>query len=307
MMFRTFKELMETVQSFPPLRVSLAGAESESALQGIAMAWKMGFVKPLLVGDRHQVEPLLEKAGLPRDTPLFHEENLPASALKAAELVRQGEADILLKGQTNTTDFMRGILHKERGLRTERLLSSFSLFAIPGWNRMLCITDGGINIAPTLEEKEQILRNALETLHILGLEEPKVAVLAANEKVHPKMQSSVDAQALAAQYEAGAFPGCVLEGPMAMDVILREEAAIRKGISSKIAGKVDLILLPSMDVGNAVGKTMVHLVGAEMGGLVLGAAAPAVITSRSESPESKLYSIALATLYTHRKKNRSSN
>ena len=129
-----------------------------------------------------------------------------------------------------------------------------------------------------------------------------MAVLAANEKVHPKMQSSVDAQALTARYEAGAFPGCLLEGPMAMDVILREEAAIKKGISSKIAGKADMILLPSMDVGNAVGKVLINLVGAKMGGLVLGAAAPALITSRSESSEGKLYSIALAALYIHRKK-----
>lgn len=302
MIFRTFKELLEIVQSFPPLRVSLAGAESESALRGVAMAREMGLVEPLLVGDKNQVEPLLQKVGLPENTPLFHEENLSDSALKAAELVRQGEAEMLLKGQTNTTDFMRGILHKERGLRTEKLLSSISFYEIPGWDRIFSMTDGGINIAPTLEEKEQILRNALEILHTFGWEEPKVAVLAANEKVHPKMQSSVDAQALTARYEVGAFPGCLLEGPMAMDVILREEAAIKKGISSKIAGKADMILLPSMDVGNAVGKVLINLVGAKMGGLVLGAAAPALITSRSESSEGKLYSIALAALYIHRKK-----
>ncbi len=301
-MFRSFEELLEIVQSFPPLRVSLAGAESESALRGVRMARERGLVEPVLVGNREIVEPLLRKVGLPEDTPLFHENDLPQSALKAAELVRTGKAEILLKGQANTTDFMRGILDKERGLRTDRLLSILSFFEIPGWNRMLCMSDGGINISPTLAEKEQILRNALEALHLFGLSEPKVAVLAANEKVHPKMQSSVDAQALAEQYEAGNFPGCLLEGPMAMDVILREDAAIKKGLKSGIAGKVDLILLPSMDVGNAVGKTLVNLVGAEMGGLVLGAAAPALITSRSESPESKLYSMALAALYIHKRK-----
>ncbi|HOO64632.1 MAG TPA: phosphate acyltransferase [Synergistaceae bacterium] len=301
-MFRSFEELLKIVQALPPLRVSLAGAESESALRGVQMARERGLVEPVLVGNRHLVEPLLRKVGLPENTPLFHEENLPASALKAAELVRNGEADILLKGQANTTDFMRGILDKERGLRTDRLLSILSFFEIPGWNRMLCMSDGGINIAPALEEKEEILRNALKALHLFGLSVPKVAVLAANEKVHPKMQSSVDAQALAERYEAGAFPGCILEGPMAMDVILREDAAIKKGLRSTIAGKVDLILLPSMDVGNAVGKTLVNLVGAEMGGLVLGAAAPALITSRSESPESKLYSMALAALYIHKRK-----
>ena len=298
-MFRTFKELLETVRSFPPLRVSLVGAESESALRGVKMAQDMGLAKPVLVGNKNLVEPLLERLGFSPDTPLFHEEDLPRSALKAAELVRTGEADILLKGQANTTDFMRGILDKERGLRTDRLLSILSFFEIPGWNRMLCMSDGGINIAPTLAEKEQILRNALEALHLFGIAEPKVAVLAANEKVHPKMQSSVDAQALAERYREGAFPKCLLEGPMAMDVILREDAAIKKELASKIAGKADLILLPSMDVGNAVGKTLVNLVHAEMGGLVLGASAPALITSRSESPESKLYSMALAALYIH--------
>jgi len=202
-----------------------------------------------------------------------------------------------MKGLVNSSDFMRAVLNAEAGLRTGRLLSHLAVFEVPGQRKLLFLSDGGINIAPGLEEKRQILENALGALAAMGYREPKVGILTANEQVNPKMSATTDAAALVEAWRSGAFSvPCVVEGPVALDVAVCPEAARHKRIDSAITGEVDLLIMPNIEAGNVCGKTLIHFAGARMAGLVLGAAAPIVMTSRAETAEGKRDSIALACL-----------
>lgn len=216
------------------------------------------------------------------------------AALQAAKLVRDGEADVLMKGLVNTSDFLRAVLDQENGIRGDGFLSHFAAFETPGQDRLIILTDGGMNLYPTLEEKVKILANAVEALHKLGVECPKVAALCANEVINPKLISSVDAAALVKMNAAGEIPGCIIEGPIALDVALSAEAARHKNIESRIAGETDLYLVPNIDAGNIMGKILICCAGAKMAGVVLGAKAPVVLVSRSDNAESKLNSLAFA-------------
>ncbi|MDR2067582.1 MAG: phosphate butyryltransferase, partial [Holosporaceae bacterium] len=206
-----------------------------------------------------------------------------------------GETDVLMKGLVNTSDYLRAVLDKENGLRSGHLLSHLAAFELPGRARLTFVTDGGLNIAPDLEEKKSILKNALGSLRKMGYEHPNVAVLTANEQVNEKAVSTVHASAITQAAQAGEFGNCTVEGPIAFDVAISKEAARHKQIDSKISGDVDLFLVPCIEVGNVMGKIMSMLLGAKMSGIVLGASAPVVLTSRSETAESKLNSILLAS------------
>jgi phosphate butyryltransferase len=199
-----------------------------------------------------------------------------------------------MKGFVNTSDYLRAVLDKEAGLRSGKMLSHLAAFEIPGRGRMLFVTDGGFNIAPDLDEKKEILKNAIGALRKMGYERPNVAVVTANEQVNEKAIATVHADAITKCAEAGEFGECVVEGPIAFDVAISSAAAHHKRIESKISGAVDLILTPGIEVGNVLGKCLSIMVGAKMSGVVLGASAPVVLTSRSEDAESKLNSILLA-------------
>lgn len=219
-----------------------------------------------------------------------------AAAARAVALVRSGAADVLMKGKLNSTPFLRAVLQAEKAERPTAVLSHMAAFEVPGQDRLLFFTDGGMAIAPDLEMKRLLLENALTALRAMGIPAPKVAVLTANELVNPKMPATVDAAALAELAQAGAFGDCLVEGPVSMDVALDCEAAERKGLQSRICGRADLFLLPNIEAGNILGKALVHFAGARMAGIVLGASYPIVMTSRAESARGKLDSIALACL-----------
>jgi phosphate butyryltransferase len=215
------------------------------------------------------------------------------AAAKAVSLVREGKAGILMKGFVSTGVLLKAALNKENGLATGGLLSHAGVFQSPYYPKLLCVTDAAMNIAPTLEEKAAILNNAAALLRRLGQENPAAAVLAAVETVNPKMEATVHAAMLTQMNRRGQITGCVVDGPLALDNIVSREAASHKGIVSEVAGNADIILVPDIEAGNALYKALVFLGGAVPAGVVLGAKAPIVLTSRADSSDSKLYSIAL--------------
>lgn len=295
-MLRSFNEVMEKAKSTGKTVLSVAVAQDKDVLLAVKAAAEWGLAKAVLVGDETKIRPLLVETEMTHDVTVIHETDDDAAALRAVELVRNGEAQVLVKGLINSSNFLRAVLHPEKGLRSGKMLSHLMAFEIPGEPKLLFHTDGGMNVAPGLEEKKQIMISALEALRAMGIAKPNVAILTANEQVNPKIPATVDAQALATMAAAGETPPCIAEGPIAMDVASSKEAAKHKGIQSQIAGEVDLFLMPAIEAGNLVGKALIHYAKAKNAGLILGATHPIVMVSRSDEAAAKLYSIALACL-----------
>lgn len=296
-MLHNFSELLTTVKALPKATICIANADSET-VEAARMALSEGLADAILFGDEAVINPLVEEAGLCGKVICRHTAD-PAKALSSAvAAVRCGEAQVLMKGMLNSSDFLRGVLHKTEGLRSGRRLSHVAAVELPGHPRLIYSTDGGMNINPDLAGKKDIVTNTLLALHKWGYECPNVACLAANERVEPANQATTDAAGLVAAWQAKEFPmPCVVEGPMAMDVALNPESARHKGIDSRISGQVDVFLMPTMEVGNVAIKGLLHfLPGSQVAGLILGASAPVVMTSRSEPPASKLHATALACL-----------
>lgn len=216
--------------------------------------------------------------------------------MTAVKLIRDGEAQILMKGILNTSDYLKAVLNPEVGLRTGRLLGSFAAFQYPGGSKLLFATDTGVNIQPDYEDKKQLLQSAFSALKKMGIDSPKVACLAANENVNPKMPSTVDARQLQEYFSADPDFTGIVEGPVAMDVAVSAEAARHKGIDSKVAGDVDLLLFPGVDAGNIWSKSLAHYAKFSMANVILGATHPVILVSRSDTAQVKLDSIALACL-----------
>ena len=298
-MLKNFDEVQERVRSIrEPYIVSVAAAEDKELLLAVKTAADLGFVRPVLAGDPKAVGDICAEIGLkPLDILEAHgEEEAVAVAVKA---VREGGAQVLMKGLVNTSIYMRGILNKEHGLRTGRLLSMMAVYEAPGYHKLVYCSDSGINVAPNLEQKKDILKNILLATKSIGLETPKVAALTANEMVDPKIQSTVDAAGLveyAASGALGAELPCVIEGPIAFDVAFDPHAAAHKKIDSKITGETDIVIFPNMEAGNIMGKSWIHLCKCRWAGIVLGATHPVILGSRADTPEIKLNSIALACL-----------
>lgn len=293
-MITSYASLVEKVCKCEKKVLSVAVAHDRDLLEAVKKARKKAGIEPILFGDGAKLKNLLAEINF-TDCRVIDEPDDVMAARAAVKCVHDGEAQVLMKGLVNTSDFMRAVLDKETGLRSGRILSHLAAFEMKELGRFIFVTDGGINVAPDLAEKKQILENALIALRSMGYERPNVAVLTANEQVSEKMPATVDAAAIARAWEEGEFSiPCVTEGPIALDVALSEDAAAHKHIDSKIAGKVDLFLTSSIEVGNVLGKCLSQLVRAEMSGVVLGASSPIVLTSRAETVRSKLYSILLA-------------
>ena len=298
-MLKNFDEVQERVRSIrEPYIVSVAAAEDKELLLAVKTAAELGFVRPVLTGDPKAVGEICADIGLkPLDILEAHgEEEAVAVAVKS---VREGGAQVLMKGLVNTSIYMRGILNKEHGLRTGRLLSMMAVYEAPGYHKLVYCSDSGINVAPDLEQKKDILKNILLATKSIGLETPKVAALTANEMLDPKIQSTVDAAGLVEYVASGALGEelpCIIEGPIAFDVAFDPHAAAHKKIDSKITGETDIIIFPNMEAGNIMGKSWIHLCKCRWAGIVLGATHPVILGSRADTPEIKLNSIALACL-----------
>lgn len=293
-MYKSYEEIINKAKTNGPVKIAVAVAQDEDVLGAVKLAEEEGLAQAILVGDAELIEPMVKKTGLNDTAIVLHESDEMKAALKAVELVHNGEAQVLMKGLINTSDFLKAVLNNEVGLRTGRLLSHMAAMEIPGEKKIIFLADTGMNIAPSLAEKKEILINTLLGMEALGIKTPKVAVITANEKVSSKMPATVDAQALVEMNQQGIFLPAIMEGPIAMDVALNPDAARHKGMESNISGDVDLFLVPNIEAGNMVGKTMVYYAKAKMAGLILGATHPIVLTSRAESAKGKLNSIALA-------------
>ncbi len=295
-MLKDFADIMERALALGGATMAVAAAEDGEILAAVREAARLSLARAILVGDEARIRELAGPEGLPSGARVVSVAAPQAAALEAARLVRSGEAEILVKGAVNSSDFLRAVLDPERGLKSGGLLSHLAAFEIPGEPKLAFHSDGGMNVQPGLAEKRLILENALGALHRLGIEIPKVAVLTANERVSPKMIATMDAKALVDAWKAGDFPGCLIEGPIAMDIAASAEAARHKGIESAVAGEVDLFILPDIEAGNIAGKILLRYARAQMAGIVLGAARPVVLVSRADDAAAKLHSIALACL-----------
>ena len=282
-MIKNFKELRERVKSSRPLVVSVAAAADTELLLAVKAAVDDGFIQPVLTGDKEKIEDICRQINLV-PTEILGAETETEAVERAVREVHNGNAQVLMKGLVNTSIYMRGILNREWGLRTGRLLSMMAAYDAPGY-------------APGLEQKKDILKNLLYAVENMGIHTPKVAVLTANEMVDPKVPSTMDAAGLveAVKTEDGFLP-CIIEGPIAFDVAFDPQAAAHKKIDSKITGDVDLVIFPNIEAGNIMGKSWIHLCHSSWAGIVLGASNPVILGSRSDTAEIKMNSIALACL-----------
>jgi phosphate butyryltransferase len=294
-MIKKLSALIQAAKSGKKSRIAVAGAADLPVLEAVRAATEAGIVQPLLVGDRRGIEEMAAEIGMDvSKTEIIDIADPAGAAAKAVSLVREDAAQILMKGFVATEVLLRAVLNKENGLPTGKLLSHAGIFESPHYPKLFCVTDAAMNIAPTLEEKAVILHNAVSLFHKLGEENPKVAVVAAVETVNPKMEPTIHAAMLAQMNRRGQIRGCLVDGPLALDNAVSEEAAAHKNIAGEVAGHADIILVPDIEAGNVLYKSLVFLGGALTAGIVIGAKAPIVLTSRADSQQSKLYSIALA-------------
>lgn len=299
MIYRNYEDVHTQAAQMPKKTIAVGGAHDEVILEMVAMAAAKDIADFILVGREDEIRRLAAEQGVTGGFTVINEEDDKEACLIASDLVRDGEADVLMKGMVNSSTFLHAVLDKERGLRAGKLLSHLAIYEVPSYPKLMFMCDGGMNTAPDLEAKKKILSNAVEALHRIGIEEPKVAVVCANEMVDEKIPATVDAAAIAEAAAAGAFGTCIVEGPTAMDLAVSKEAVAHKGLTSRIAGETDLFLFPTIECCNTVGKTLMYFAGGKMTGLVLGAAAPVVMTSRTETAEGKLNSVLLACLIAH--------
>lgn len=294
---KSFNEIYEKIKGSERRRViAVAAAEDEPVLQAVTKAKELGLCNAVLVGDEEKILSLLSELSLENTFKIIGEKN-PAKAAKiAANLVREGECDILMKGLVDTKSLLRAVLDKETGLATGNLISHIAAFEVPGYDRMLFVTDAAVNTYPGLKEKVGILTNAVSFVKSLGVDTPKVAAICAVEVVNEAMQATVDAAMLSKMNDRGQIKGCIVDGPLALDNALSVEAAEHKGIKSPVAGHADILLMPNIESGNVLYKALTYTTESKSGGVLLGAKAPVVVTSRADSFESKVNSIAMAVL-----------
>lgn len=296
MALKDFNELIKKVQGFTAKKkVAVVVAEDEHTLEAVFQGVDNNIVDPILIGNKKAIKEVLDNLNRNID----HENIIDIcdhseAAEKGVELINIGKADFLMKGKIQTKDLLKAVVNREKGLRTGSIISHIAINEVPTYHKLLITTDGGMNLNPSLEEKKQIIDNAVNTLLNLGYEKPNVAVLAAVENVNPKMIESVDAKALKNMNEDGVIKNCFVEGPISYDLTFSKEAAEIKGFSSPVVGEADILVVPNITAGNILGKALIHSANAKMAGLIVGAKVPIVLTSRGSSAEEKYLSIALA-------------
>lgn len=297
-MINKLEDILQQLKGDKKVILSVAAAHDEEVLLAIQSAVEKSIIVPVLIGEENKIRDISKEIGFNLDgIKIIQKNTIEECAETAVKLVSSKEADFVMKGLLDTSVILKAVLNKEWGLRTDSLLSHVMVYEIPTYDKLLVTTDGGMNISPDYEQKVKILKNAIEATKPLGLEEIKVACLAAKEKVNPKMQATVDARALEEACEKGAFgEGVIVEGPLAFDLAVSKEAARIKGFESKVAGETDIMLMPTIEVGNGIGKALTYFAGGKSAGIIMGAKAPIVLVSRADSHESKLYSIAYGAL-----------
>jgi len=294
-MLKDFNELLELAKKNGPKKLSVAMAADKDVLLAVKNAENLGLVHPILIGDKKDIEEIAKSIDYNlNNSEIINEADNVEGSKKAVELVSSGKADILMKGFVDTPIIMRQVLNKEYGLRTENIISHLVAIDVDTYHKIFLVTDAAMNISPDVESKIKIMKNAVEVSKKLGVEKPKVGVVAANEKVSDKMIATVEAKEIKDRFENQ--DEFLVEGPFALDNAISKEAAKHKKIDSDVAGDVDIILVPDIEAGNILYKSLTFLAGANSAGMIVGAKAPIVLTSRADSDKAKLNSIALAVL-----------
>lgn len=296
-MSKNFKELFQLAIEKGPKKIAVAVAQDHEVLMAIKMAKDKGIIIPILVGDSEKIKSICADIGLDyRHIELINELDPVKACNIASALVSSGNADILMKGLIDTSIILKAVLDPKIGLRTDKIISHVAVFELPTYHKILLLTDPAMNISPDLDQKKQIIENAVDLIKYFHVDNPKVAVLAAKEKVSPKMEATLHAAALKKMNEDGIIKNCIVDGPLALDNAVNSESAKIKGIVSEVAGDADILIAPDINSGNILYKTLTFLANAKSAGLIVGTSSPIVLTSRADSDESKLNSIALAVL-----------
>lgn len=296
-MAKTFDEVLSKVKQGKIRTVAVAVAQDEPVLEAVKAAKEQGIANAILVGDEKTIKEIAKQINMDlQGFEIVHEENIVKAALKAVELVSTGKADMVMKGLIDTANFLRAVLNKEIGLRTGKLMSHVAVFEIPKYDRLIFMTDAAFNMYPDIKAKIDIINNSVSVAKAIGVDMPKVAPICAVEVVNPDMPATIDASILSKMNDRGQIKGCVVDGPFALDIALSMEAAKHKKVGGQVAGQADIMLLPNIEAANVMYKTLTYTTESKNGGLLVGTSAPVIVTSRADSFETKLNSIALAAL-----------
>ncbi|HAE42349.1 MAG TPA: phosphate butyryltransferase [Clostridiales bacterium] len=296
-----FEDIIQQAREKGPVKIAIAAAEDMLVLEAIKLAGNKGLIIPILIGDRIKIEKISKKIGL--DTTninIIDSESAENSAYIAASLVNNQEAQAIMKGFLDTSVILKAILNKNFDLAGNQLISHVGVIKVKNYNRFFILSDSAININPTLEEKVMIVENAVKVAHALGIKTPKVALICPVEKVNPKIQATVDAEIITRMNKEGLIKGCTVRGPLALDNAVSQEAALHKGVDNPVAGKADILIPPDLSSANILNKSIEYFAEAEKAGILMGAKVPIILTSRASSTQSKLNSIALGILCSHR-------
>lgn len=296
-MLQKLEELISLAKEKDKKTLSVAVAQDKEVLIAVTEAVKLGIVDAILVGDEGNINKIAKKENLHMDNiKVVNEKDIKKAAAKAVEFVSNGQANFIMKGMLGTADLLRAVLNKEAGLRGNGLLSHVMVYQIPTYHKLIFLTDGGMIPYPNLEEKIGIVNNAVKVAHKLKIKKPKVAPICAVEVVNPAMQATIDAAALSQMNKRNQIKDCIIDGPLGLDNAISKIAAEHKGIISEVAGDADILLVPNIESGNFLGKSMTYFANGENAGVIMGAKCPVVLVSRSDSAQSKLYSIALGSV-----------
>ncbi|KUO70582.1 MAG: phosphate butyryltransferase [Clostridia bacterium BRH_c25] len=294
---KNFKELLEAAKSQKKMKIVVAAAQDEDVIKAVSQAKEMELAEPVLVGDEGKIKEIMDRLKVQGSGyEIIDEPDMIQAARRSVELVRNGKGDFLMKGLLQTADIMRAVLDKEIGLRTENLISHVMVYEVPTYKKLIYLTDGGMNVAPDLDQKVQILENAIKACKAMKMDKVYASCLAGAETANPKIPATVDAKAIANMKEKWEAQGVVVEGPVALDLAISSEACAHKGYKGEGGGNADILLVPYYEVGNALGKSLTYFANARSAGIIMGAKVPIVLVSRADSSESKLLSIALGSI-----------
>lgn len=299
MVLKHLSELKDILVDKPTRRLVLAAAQDQTSLTSVISAARDGYIEPILVGDKEAIQNIASQNNLDiSGVRMIHEPDTEVAVEIAVKMVRSNQADILMKGKVGTSTLLKAVLNKEWGLRTGSLLSHIAIFEVEAYHKLIAVTDVAMNIAPNLQDKIAIVNNSVACLNRLGVELPKVAVLGAVEMVSENMQATLDAALLSKMNQRDQIKHCIIDGPLAFDNAISLDSANHKGIRSDVAGDTDLLLMPDIEVGNVLYKSLVFFAHAKVAAVILGAIVPIVLTSRSDSDQAKYDSILLAAAVT---------
>ncbi|MFO7874821.1 MAG: bifunctional enoyl-CoA hydratase/phosphate acetyltransferase [Bacteroidales bacterium] len=294
-MLKNISQLHDMARGNSRRRLVLAAAHDANAIDAVMNAHDNGLIDGILIGEEQKIRQIAKEKGLDLSAyTVMDEPDNALAAAKAVKMVRDGEAEVLMKGNLGTGTLLKAVLNKEQGLRTGEQISHLAIFELDAYHKLIGLTDAAMNIAPEFHEKVSITRNAVNYFRQLGIDRPKVAMLSAVETVNPAMKSSMEASAIAKMGDRGQIKNCVIDGPLAFDNAVSQRSAQTKGISSPVAGDADILVSDAIDAANVLYKALIYFAGAKCAAVILGAAAPVVLTSRADSDETKLNSIALA-------------